>query len=593
MNPGGNAGVSYFCPPQFRILRMQKRWKLKPAPDAFMVQSLAKALNINTVLAGLLVQRGIDDYDKAYTFFRPKLEYLHDPFGMKDMDKAVRRILQALQNGESILIYGDYDVDGTTAVAMLFSFFRDELHYPNIAFYIPDRYSEGYGISFTGIDFAADNDFSLVIALDCGIKAIEHMQYAKEKHIDFIICDHHLPGDEIPEAAAVLNPKQAACTYPFKELCGCGVGFKLLQAISSKLAIPRERLFRYLDLVAVSTCSDIVPLNGENRILVHYGLKQLNAAPRPGLQRLIEITGVKREFTVEDVVFMIGPRINAAGRIKHGNGAVDLLIAAPGDPLLEEMCRALDEHNLERRGLDRSITKEAIRLVEENELYHVRKSTVIYEPAWHKGVIGIVASRLVERFYKPAIVLTQSNGKASGSARSVKGFDVHQAIEQCRDLLENYGGHMHAAGLTMKLENVPLFIRRFDEIVEATILPELLVPEVEIDATIELAQLTPKFYQLLRQFAPFGPGNMNPVFTSTEMNCGQGTRIVGDNHLKLDVYCAGRPENCFAAIGFNLGRHFDAAIAGKPFSAAFTVGENTWNDKTTLQLDLKDLQFEK
>jgi len=571
---------------------MQKRWRYKPVPDSHLVQSLSRAINVNTVIAQLLVQRGIDDYDKAYTFFRPQLEQLHDPFAMKDMDKAVYRILEAMRKGEHILIYGDYDVDGTTAVAMMYSFFRDDLGYPSIAFYIPDRYSEGYGISFTGIDFAADNDFSLVIALDCGIKAVEHMLYARSRNIDFIICDHHLPGEELPAAYAVLNPKQASCGYPFKELCGCGVGFKLLQAVSKRTGLPLQQQFRYLDLVAVSTCSDIVPMTGENRILVHYGLKQLNAAPRPGLRRLMINTGRKNEFTVEDVVFMIGPRINAAGRIKHGSGAVELLIAGEDDPLLEEMGRVIDEHNLERRGLDRQITQEAIRLVEEDAVFLVRKSTVVYQPSWHKGVIGIVASRLVERFYKPAIVLTESNGKASGSARSVKGFDVHSAIEQCRDLLENYGGHTHAAGLTMKTENVPVFIERFDAIVNDTILPDLLVPEIEIDADLDLSMVTPRFFALLKQFAPFGPGNMNPVFTSQRIKGNQWSKIVGDNHLKMQLSPEAHPHHCLAAIGFGLGEHFECVSSGKPLSAVFTLGENTWNGATSLQLEVKDIKTE-
>lgn len=570
---------------------MPKRWKYKPIPDGNTVERLAKAINVNTVVANLLVQRGVDDYDKAYHFFRPQLEELHDPFAMKDMDKAVFRIMSAIQQQERILIYGDYDVDGTTAVAMLFSFFRDELDYHPIAFYIPDRYKEGYGISFTGIDFAEDNGFSLVIALDCGIKAVEQMQYARSKGIDFIICDHHLPGEELPDAYALLNPKQPRCTYPYKELCGCGVGFKLLQALARKTGIPQQDTWKYLDLVAVSTCSDIVPLEGENRTLVHYGLKQLNASARPGLAELMRNTGIQREFTVEDVVFMIGPRINAAGRMRHGSGAVELLVAHAGDPLLGEMGQMLDENNQQRRGLDRQVTQEAIRLVEENPVYEQRKSTVIYNDSWHKGIIGIVASRLVDRFYKPAVVLTESNGKVSGSARSVKGFDVHQAIESCRDLLENYGGHMHAAGLTLRKENVEPFIERFDRAVSTTILPEMLQPELEVDLLLELDLITPRFYALLKQLAPFGPANMNPIFVSHDVVATQGSRIVGEHHLKLNLASARSPHQSLPAIGFNLGEHFEAVAGGQPFSVAYTIGENTWNGTTTLQLDIKDLQY--
>lgn len=569
---------------------IQKRWSYLPTPDPVQVKSLSKAINVNEVLATLLIQRGIDDYDKAYSFFRPQLEFLHSPFAMKDMDKAVYRIAMALKNQERILIYGDYDVDGTTSVALLFSFFRDELNYPNIAFYIPDRYSEGYGISYKGVDFASDNDFSLVIALDCGIRAVEQTRYAKEKGIDFIICDHHLPGNQLPEVEAILNPKQPDCSYPFKELCGVGVGFKLLQAISQKLGVAFQNQIKYLDLVAVGTCSDIVPIIGENRIIVYYGLKQLNTNPRPGLKKLIDDTGSQRLFSVEDVVFMIGPRINAAGRIKHGSGAVELLIATHGDPLMDEMGKMLNENNLERRGLDKQITMEAMGLVDQNSNLQLNRSLVVYQPDWHKGVIGIVASRLVEKYYKPTIVLTGSEGKISGSARSVKGFDVHAAIEMCSEYLENFGGHMYAAGLTLLPENLELFSQKFEKIVSESLSPERTVPEIQIDAELDITKINDKFFSVLKQFAPFGPSNMNPVFTSDNVVVLPSSKIVGDNHLKLTISSLYDKSVQLSAIGFNLGQYYNDIIDGQPISIAYNLGENTWNGKTTIQLEVKDIR---
>lgn len=569
---------------------IQKRWSYLPAPDPVQVKLLSKAINVNEVLATLLIQRGIDDYDKAYSFFRPQLEFLHSPFAMRDMDKAVYRIAMALKNQERILIYGDYDVDGTTAVSLLFSFFRDELSYPNIAFYIPDRYSEGYGISFKGVDFASDNDFSLVIALDCGIRAIEQTRYAKDKGIDFIICDHHLPGNELPKVDAILNPKQPDCDYPFKELCGVGVGFKLLQALSQKMGVAFQNQIKYLDLVAVGTCSDIVPIIGENRIIVYYGLKQLNSSPRPGLKKLIDDTGTQRIFSVEDVVFMIGPRINAAGRIKHGSGAVELLIATQGDPLIDEMGKMLNENNLERRGLDKQITMEAMGLVNQNSNLQLNRSLVVYQPDWHKGVIGIVASRLVEKYYKPTIVLTGSEGKISGSARSVKGFDVHAAIEMCSEYLENFGGHMYAAGLTLLPENLEPFCQKFEKIVSESLSPDSIVPEIQIDAELDITKINDKFFSVLKQFAPFGPSNMNPVFAADNVVVLPSSKIVGDNHLKLNISYLYNKNIQLSAIGFNLGHYYNDIIDGHPISIAYNLGENTWNGKTTIQLEIKDIR---
>lgn len=577
----------------FYIVQMiQRRWKFLERPDDQVVSSLSKALNVNEVIAGLLVQRGIDDYDKAYSFFRPKLEQLHSPFAMKDMDKAVLRIAMAMQRQERILIYGDYDVDGTTSVALMFSFFRDALHYQHIAFYIPDRYAEGYGLSYTGVDFADDNDFGLIITLDCGIRANEQIAYAGSKEIDIIVCDHHLPGDVLPEAEAILNPKQPACTYPYKELCGVGVGFKLVQGLAKKLGVSPQVTYSFLDLVAVGTSSDIVPITGENRILVYYGLQQLNENPRPGLKKLVENTGVQRVFNVEDVVFMVGPRINAAGRIKHGSGAVELLIARDNDPLIQEMGRMLDENNQERRELDRMMTEEAIQMVEADEGMKEKKALVLYHPQWHKGVIGIVASRLVERYYKPTIVLTGADNKISGSARSVRGFDVHHAIEKCSDCLENYGGHMYAAGLTIKPENRLMFTQKFEEEVENTIAGELVIPEILIDSLLDINMITVKFYSILRQFSPFGPVNMNPVFASHGLVAGQGSRIVGEKHLKLNLSPVNNRSFSVPAIGFNLAHLYDRVSSGESFSMAYTIGENTWNGKTTLQLDIKDIRFD-
>jgi single-stranded-DNA-specific exonuclease len=572
---------------------MHKRWIIKTTPSSAEVQQLASSINVSLPVASLLIKRGIKNYDEAKNFFRPELRHLHDPLLMKDMDKAVSRVLQAIQQHQKILFFGDYDVDGTTAVAMMVSFFRDELKYDAVGFYVPDRYIEGYGVSFQGIDYAIQHGFQLIISLDCGIKSPDKVAYAASHGIDFIICDHHLPDESnLPQAAAILNPKQSGCKYPYKELSGCGVGFKLLQALSVPLNVSAEKLFAYLDLVAVSTCSDIVPLTGENRVLVYFGLRLINTNPRPGIDAIRKFASLERDFTVEDVVFIIGPRINAAGRIQHGEGAVKLLLSLPGDAEIPAMLKQLNDNNTARRELDKKITEQALLMIEENEFFQQASSHVLFHPEWHKGVVGIVASRVIEKYYKPTIILTESNGKATGSARSVKGFDVHAAIEACADLLENYGGHMHAAGVTMALENVENFRQRFDQVVNQTWPAELRIPEIEIDEEITLEQITPNFFKVISQFAPFGPGNMDPVFLIRNLVANQWTRIVGENHLKMYVSHPYRPELTFGAIAFKQGHHFQRIAAGAEFHVVCNLRQNVWNGKTSLELDVKDIRFD-
>jgi len=577
----------------------RKRWTIKPPGNIETVRALSKELNISLVLANLLVQRGVKTFDEAKKFFRPSLDDLHDPYLMKDMTRAIERLERALGDGEKILVYGDYDVDGTTAVALVYSFLKT-LN-ANVDYYLPDRYKEGYGISTQGIDYAAENNFSLVIALDCGIKSVDKIKYANEKkdlpagrQVDFIICDHHRPGEIIPEAVAVLDPKRDDCEYPFKELSGCGVGFKLVQAFAVKHDIPFEDLFPYLDLVAVSTAADIVPITGENRVLTFFGLNWLNANPRPGIQAILELTNVKKRLTVSDIVFIIGPRINAAGRMQDARQAVELLITANKEDALSEG-KKTNETNLERRSVDSAITEHAFRMIEDDELHHARKTTVLFYPQWHKGVIGIVASRLTEKYYRPTIVLTESNGKATGSARSVKGFDIYNAIESCSDLLEQFGGHTHAAGLTLKLENVRPFQEKFEDVVSSTIEEHLLVQQVEIDSDLKLSEITPSFFNVLQQFSPFGPGNMHPVFRSTEVWDTGYAKIVGNNHLKFTATQAGNSNlpaagrNYFNAIGFNLGEYLPLINRKLPFSICYTIEENEFNGKVSLQLNVKDI----
>ena len=550
---------------------------------------LANELSISPVLAKLLVQRGIVTFDDARSFFRPDLNDLHDPFLMKDMDKAVERLTKAMQRNEKILIYGDYDVDGTTSVSLVYRFLVK--FYSNLDFYIPDRYNEGYGISIKGIDFAAQNNFKLIIALDCGIKAVEKIKYAKTLGVDFINCDHHNPDDELPPAVAVLDTKRNDCTYPYKHLSGCGVGFKLMQAFAMENNIHFEELIPLLDLLALSIASDIVPITGENRILAFFGLKQLNSNPSTGVKAIIEVCGLKdREITISDIVFKIGPRINASGRMKLATEAVELMVSRDYN-FAYERSGTINEYNNDRKDLDKNITDDAIAMIRLDESYAERKSIVVYKPDWHKGVIGIVASRLAEEYYKPSVVLTESNGFASGSARSVLGFDLYKAVESCKDLLENFGGHMYAAGLTMKTENVDEFSRRFENFVAEHIQEDQTYPQIDIDAVIEFKDITPKFFRVLKQFGPYGPGNMKPVFESKNVYDYGSSRLVGKDqeHLKLELTDSSS-ENVMSGIAFRMHEFNDHLKALNPLDICYTLEENTFNNNTSIQLMIRDIK---
>jgi len=560
------------------------RWTLKTAPNKKKVNQLSNDLSVDPILASLLVQRNIDTFKKAKEFFRPSLEDLHDPFLLKDMDRAVSRIEKAIIDNENILIYGDYDVDGTTSVSLVSSYLKTITNH--IATYIPDRYDEGYGISYQGIDFASDNNFSLIIALDCGIKAIEKVNYATQKNVDFIICDHHKPGDEIPKALAVLNPKRVDCTYPYKELCGCGVGFKLVHALASRRGQTIEDIQQYLDLVATAIAADIVPITGENRILTYYGLEVINSNPRNGIKAIIHQIN-KKKLTITDVVFIIAPRINAAGRIKHGNYAVELLTEMNYEAALD-FAASIEKFNLERKELDKKITYEALQQIEsanEKEKF----STVVYSENWHKGVIGIVASRLIESFYRPTLVFTKSGNKLAASARSVKGFDVYEALNECSEFIEQFGGHKYAAGLTLDPKNYSAFKNKFEEVVKATIDKKLLIPEITIDLELELSEITPKFFRILQQMGPFGPQNMKPVFKTTSVrDNGYGKTVGADkSHLKLSII-DGADKKTYNAIGFGLGNKIKS-IKGD-FDIAYSLDENEWKGNTSIQLILKDLK---
>ncbi|MFC2080786.1 single-stranded-DNA-specific exonuclease RecJ [Bacteroidota bacterium] len=571
---------------------MEKNWILKGQGDGKEVDNLASELGITKPLATLLIQRGYKTFEEARSFFRPQLSDLNDPFLMKDMDVAVSRIQNALENKEKILIYGDYDVDGTTSVALVYIFLKSI--YDSIDFYIPDRYHEGYGVSQKGIDYARETGVTLIIALDCGIKAIDKVKYAKHHGIDFIICDHHNPGEEIPPAVAVLDPKRIDCSYPDEELSGCGVGFKLIQAFASRNDIPFESLIPYLDLVAVSIASDIVPVTGENRIMAHFGLKQLNKDPRTGLKAIIELAGiVDKEISIDDVVFKIGPRINAAGRMESGNSAVKLLIAKDKEHA-KVMGDRVNTYNTDRRDIDTSITQEALDLINGDTEMQKLKTTVLFNPNWHKGVIGIVASRLIDSWYRPTVILTESNGFATGSARSVFGFDLYQAVEACSDLLENFGGHKYAAGLTLSVENIPKFQKRFEEVVSATITPAQTIPVVEIDTEIPLSEIDEKFFRILNQFQPFGPENMVPIFL-TENVADNGTgKIVGNNggHLKMNLLQEEDPYKVYPAIAFQMGNLHRKISNGQGFDICYSVEQNEFMGRVNLQLNIKDIKFD-
>ncbi|AWM13418.1 single-stranded-DNA-specific exonuclease RecJ [Flavobacterium sediminis] len=563
------------------------RWNFKSKPQKEKVQALQQALQVDEIIATLLVQRGIETFEQAKEFFRPTLEDLHDPYLMKDMDKAVNRIESAIVNGENILVFGDYDVDGTTAVSLVSSYLKTIT--PNIATYIPDRYTEGYGVSFQGIDFADDNDFSLIIALDCGIKSVEHVQYAKDKGIDFVICDHHRPGEILPEAIAVLDPKRKDCSYPYDELCGCGVGFKLIQALGINRDQTIDDLVSYLDLVATAIAADIVPITGENRVLAKFGLEVINRDPRPGIKALIQNLK-KKQLTISDVVFYIAPRINAAGRIKHGDYAVRLLTEFNLEQAVE-FASEIELFNADRKDLDKQITQEALLQIEKNEEGE-NFSTVVYQEDWHKGVIGIVASRLVENYYRPTIVFTKSGTKLAASARSVQGFDVYNALEACSEYLEQFGGHMYAAGMTLLEENYKKFKEAFEKEVKATIQPEILTPEVSIDAEIELNEITPKLVRILKQFEPFGPQNMTPVFVAYNVIDSGYAKTIGAEHEHLKLYLKQGDSTGFGAVGFGLGNKLDNVSNRKSFDIVFSIEENEWKDVVSIQLQIRDIQNE-
>ena len=568
---------------------MEKRWVVKEKGDTAVVKHLAAALGVSESLANLMAQRNISSAEEAKSFFNPSLDYLHDPFLMKDMNIAVDRISAAVKKNERILVYGDYDVDGTTAVALMYSFLKDQ--YSNVDYYIPDRYKEGYGVSFQGLDFAYQNNCKVVITLDCGIKAVEKVKYARTKGLDVIICDHHYPGDEIPRALAVLDPKQPLCSYPYKELSGCGVGFKLIHAYSRVHGIPFSQIAHYLDLVAVSIASDIVPITGENRVMAYFGLKRLNESPRTGLREIIRESEVTKALTIEDVVFKIGPRINAAGRMETGSKAVDLLVSSD-TKLATGISKEINNFNIERRSVDRIITTEAMRMIAEDQRTVNSRTTVLYNPNWKKGVIGIVASRLIETYYRPTVILTESNGFATGSARSVQGYDLYQAIEACSDLLESFGGHMYAAGLTLKKENIRPFMDRFEQYVNSTITEEQLVPRIFIDTELSFSEINDEFFKTMSQFQPFGPENMSPVFVSRNVfDTGSG-RMVGSSgeHLKLDLCQESTGQKSFSAIAFSQANHFEYIKGGNPFDICYSLEMNEFRGNKNLQLNVRDIK---
>ena len=583
-------------------MAVEKIWKLREGAVAENVRQLSSELGVDPVLAELLVQRGVHTFEQARSFFRPSLDDLHDPFLMTDMDKAVERVHKAVTSGEKILVYGDYDVDGTTAVSVVYTFLRRLTR--QLDFYVPERYDEGYGVSYKGIDWAHENGVGLIITLDCGIKANEKVEYAREKGIDVIICDHHLPENELPKAVAVLDPKREDCFYPFDDLSGCGVGFKLVQAYAQKYGIPFETLTPLLDLLVVSIASDLVTVVGENRILAHYGLKQLNSNPCEGLLAMIQLSGLEPGFlTIDDIVFKIGPRINAAGRMESGRIAVELLTASNVNDAIR-IGNEINERNNERKSIDRRITQEALEMVESGRRYDESdqmaggclssgKATIVYNPQWHKGVVGIVASRLVEAYYKPTIVFTKSqNGLVTGSARSVHGFDLYAAIESCSDLLENFGGHLYAAGLTLKEENLTEFCERIEEHISGTIIPEMQTPVVDIDTMLNFSQITPKFLRILKQFQPFGPGNAAPVFrTDNVYDNGMGRKVGAEGgHLKLELIQESHPYHHLSAIAFNMADYFDHIKAGNPIDVCYSIVENYYRGTSTTQLRVKDLR---
>ena len=567
-------------------MAIEKKWIVKEQGNPAAVRALSAELGIDQVLANLLVQRNITTAERAREFFKPDLSKLHDPFLMKDMDKAVERLEKAISNEEKVLIYGDYDVDGTTA---MYTFIRN--FNPNVEYYIPDRYDEGYGISYKGIDWGHENGYTLIIALDCGIKAVEKVAYAKGLGMDMIICDHHLPDEELPPAVAILDPKRHDCSYPFDDLSGCGVGFKLIQAYAMRKSIPFAWVESFLDLVAVSIAADLVSMTGENRILAYYGLERLNQSPRKGLQSIIRLSGLENhKISVDDIVFKIGPRINAAGRMESGRTAVHLLVSR-SDEEAQNIGKIIDLHNKERKSVDKQITKAAIESVMNDSSFRDRKSTVVFDPKWNKGVVAIVASRLVEAFYRPTIVLTESNGLITGSARSIAGFDLYEAIKECSEYLENYGGHMYAAGLTLKKENLKPFEEKFEQVVAEKITEDILTPVVQIDTFLDFKQITPKFFRILKQFQPFGPGNQSPVFITENVYDNGNGRLVGsgNGHMKLELIQEDEPYRYISAIAFNRAEHFEHLHAGNPVDICYSIAENYYRGIANIQLRVKDI----
>ncbi|MDR0982232.1 MAG: single-stranded-DNA-specific exonuclease RecJ [Culturomica sp.] len=571
---------------------MEKRWVINTLADENKIKELSKKLNCNPIIANLLFQRDIDSSEKAQIFFHPSLNMLHDPFLMKDMQKAVERLDSAIARDEKIMIYGDYDVDGITAVALLYIYLKDKYSVENLLYYIPNRYTEGYGVSVNGIDYAAENGVSLMIITDCGVKDVEKVKYANEKGLDIIICDHHNPGNTLPEAVAVLDPQRSDCDYPYKWLSGCGVSYKFIQAHSITHNLPMASLYKLLDLVCVSIASDIVPITGENRIMAFYGLQELNTNPNIGLKAVIDTSGVGKNMSVNDIVFKIGPRINAAGRVESGRKSVELLVAEDEEEAYR-IAVELNSINDQRKILDHDITEEAINYLQETESEVGKKTTVLYNPKWHKGVVGIVASRLTEIFYRPTIVLTESNGLATGSARSVEGFDLYYAISCCAEYLENYGGHKYAAGLTMKIENIQAFKKKFESIVQETITDDMLVPQINIDAKIKLCDITPDLYAMLQKFAPFGPNNNLPVFMTENVVNFIGSKKVGkhNEHLRLVAVDDTRACNDKCGIGFGMGNMYEVINSGAYFDICYTLQENTFMGKTDIQMMLKDIHI--
>ena len=563
---------------------MEYRWRAKPLPNQEQVLQLSESIRVNPYISTILVQRGIDTYEKAEKFFRPKLEDLHNPFEMKDMDVAIKRIQTAVTNQEGILVYGDYDVDGTTAVSIVYSYFKS--FNQNIEYYIPDRYKEGYGISRAGLEYAAEKGFTLVITLDCGIRSNELVDYGNSLGLEMIICDHHLPGDTLPKAAAILNPKRRDCTYPYKELSGAGIGFKLIQAYNEKQGMPTEMVYDYLDMVAVSIASDLVDIRGENRVLSFYGLKKLNENPSIGLQTLLDDCPKKEQYTISDIIFGIGPRINAAGRIADAKAAVKVLIEKDYNTA-KKYAKVLSERNHERKELDSDITRDAVDMVQNSPRLMSKYSMVLQGEGWSKGVIGIVASRMVEQFYKPTIVFSLNDGMLTGSARSVKTFDIHEAIGACGDLVEQFGGHKYAAGLSIKVENFDAFAEKFEAIVRESVTADDLVPVVEYDMEMETSMITPGMMKILKQLSPFGPGNSIPVFRSNNLKANQTAKILKDRHLKMQVQTPNGPMD---SIGFGLAEHWPSVTDAQIFHACYCIEENTYNGRTNLQLRLQDIK---